>query len=216
MRRREARAQARLVGETGMIGAYLARSEALSREADEFIRAIGLIDILEPFGEVEFLGSYPLKVMNRRDIDTHVATTSPGLGPVMTLMSRLHEANFTRFWVYNNLSKACAADPRHIVCESVHRFYDDAVPLEEQWTVAVSFSKPEDKEECFRLQRRFAAAFEARPSLREDVIRLKFQLKEAGHPLPGKDVYAAVIDRGFRDVQEFVNQGGRDDQPEVD
>ncbi len=189
---------------TGSESDYVARSEALSREADEFIRKLGLMDILRPLGEVEFLGSYALKVMNRRDIDTHVTCPSPGLGPVMTLMSRLHDVGFTRFWVFDNLSKASASDPRHIVCESVHRFYDDALPLDQQWTFAVSFSTLEEKDGCFAVQRRVASALADDHSLRPTIIRLKYQLHERyGARFPGKDVYQAVIVRGYRDVNDF-------------
>jgi hypothetical protein len=184
---------------------YLERSAYLRRAADDFLARIELVERLTRFGEVEFLGSYALDVMNRRDIDLHLAVESPRFDMVHELLDILRPHGFTRFWIYDNLSRACAADPAHIVCEAVYRYWDDAIQPAERWTVAVSISTAQEKEICFRIQRHIALALERDPSLRAVITRLKFQLQEAygERHFRGIDVYQAVVDKGFRSVEEF-------------
>jgi hypothetical protein len=183
---------------------YLERSEDLSREADVFIGRIGLLQILKPFGDAQFFGSYAVGLMDRRDIDALVATDLADFSLVTNLMGQLRPLGFTRFWVYDNLGKACSSDARYIVCEAAYRFYEDGLPLEQQWTVGVSFCLPEDKDDCFRVHRRVVAALRDDSSLRATIVRLKHQLYEAyGHRFSGTQVYQAVLDRGFRSVEDF-------------
>ena len=119
-------------------------------------------------------------------------------------MTELRKKSFTRFWVYDNLAKACSSDARYIVCEAAYRFYDDLIPLDEQWTVGVSFARPEDKEDCLRIHRRVREALDEDPALRETIVRLKYELREAYGPrFSGTQVYEVVLDRGHRRVEDF-------------
>jgi len=92
----------------------------LKTEADAFLETTRVLPALRRLGLVEFLGSYRLGVMNRKDIDLDLVVPGPSFAVLADVMGALREAGFTRFWVFDNLNQACSSDPAHIVCEAVH------------------------------------------------------------------------------------------------
>jgi hypothetical protein len=168
-------------------------------EADDILRS-GLLAILGRHGDVHVVGSYALGLMTWRDLDIHVVRED------------LHLASF--FELGRGIASLLKPHRMHFRDETAARTpglppgYYWGVYLGDERSGAWKIDVWQTDRQAFDVVRRFGDDLSARLTDGNRAVILAIKTACWRHPqyrrgFTSADVYAAVLDRGVRDVQEF-------------
>jgi hypothetical protein len=168
-------------------------------EADELLRS-GLRSLLNRHGEVHVVGSYVLELMAWRDLDIHVVQENLDVGRFFDLgggIARLLKPHRMHF-----------RDESAVGTPGLPRGFYWGIYLGDERRGAWKIDIWQTNQDAFDLVRRYGDALSAR--LNETNRSVIMDIKAAcwRHPeyrrgFTSGDVYAAVLDRGVRDVPGF-------------
>ncbi len=174
-------------------------SNEIRAEADEILRS-GLETILGRHGEVHIVGSYALGLMTWRDLDIHVVRDDPDikaffdLGGEIARLLQLHRMHFR--------------DEFTVGTPGLPRGYYWGVYLGDERSGAWKIDVWQTNQQAFDVVRGFADDLLARLNDTNRAAILEIKAECWRHPqyrrgFTSADVYAAVLDRGVRDVPGF-------------
>jgi hypothetical protein len=174
-------------------------SKDIRTEADDILRS-GLLSILGRHGEVHMFGSYVLELMTWRDLDIHVVredldvTAFFGLGSEIARLLKPHRMHFR--------DESTAGTP------GLPRGFYWGIYLGDERGGAWKIDIWQTNRQAFELVRRFGEELSARLTDTNRAVILEIKAACWRHPqyrrgFTSADVYAAVLDRGVRDVQGF-------------
>lgn len=171
----------------------------IRREADDILRS-GLLTILGGHGDVHIVGSYVLGLMTWRDLDIHIVRENLEIkaffdlgGEVATLL-KPHRMHFR--------------DESAIATPGLPRGYYWGIYLGDERAGAWKIDMWQTNRQAFDLVRRFGDDLSARlnDETRAAILAIKaacWQHPQYRREFTSADVYAAVLDRGVRDVAGF-------------
>ena len=174
-------------------------NEDIRTEADDILRS-GLLSILGGHGEVHMVGSYALKLMTWRDLDIHVVRENLDIGAFVGLGGEIarhlkpHRMHFR--------DESTAATPH------LPRGLYWGIYLGDERAGAWKIDVWQTNQQAFDLVRRFGEELSGRLNDTNRAVILEIKAACWRHPqyrrgFTSADVYAAVLDRGVRDVQAF-------------
>jgi len=174
-------------------------SSTIRSEADDILRS-GLQAILARHGDVHIVGSYALGLMTWRDLDIHVVREEQDVAAFFSLggeIARLltpHRMHFR--------DESTAGTP------GLPRGYYWGIYLGDERSGAWKIDIWQTDRQAFDLVRRFADDLSARLNETNRAVILQIKAACWQHPqyrrgFTSADVYAAVLDRGVRDVPGF-------------
>jgi hypothetical protein len=174
-------------------------SSEIRTEADDILQS-GLLTILGRHGEVHIVGSYALGLMTWRDLDVHVVR---------------EDLDVTRFFdLGRDIATLLKPSRMHFRDESTVRTpglppgYYWGVYLGDERSGAWKIDIWQTNRQAFNLVRRFGDDVSTRLNDTNRAVILAIKAACWRHPeyrrgFTSADVYAAVLDRGIRDVAEF-------------
>jgi len=176
-----------------------AMTGAIAAEADEILRS-GLLAVLGRHGDVHVVGSYALGLMTWRDLDIHVVRDSLDitaffdLGREVAVLLKPHRMHFR--------------DESRARTPGLPDGYYWGVYLGDERSGAWKIDIWQTNRQAFEAVRRFSEDLSARLNDRNRAVILAIKAACWQHPqyrrgFTSADVYAAVLDRGVRDVQGF-------------
>jgi hypothetical protein len=175
----------------------LERAAQLRREAGRVMQAVGLEEILRPYGKLTPTGSYFLDVMVYPDIDLYMPKI--GVDQVFEIGSRLAKCQIVDQVIFEKsdmpgLPGGLYLKPRII-------YGDWGRP----WKVDIWFLDAAIIDEKMESMRRFAARMT--PALREQILRYKLSVLDDKQRTPrfsGYYIYKALIDEGLTDFEQVT------------
>ena len=173
--------------------------EDIRAEADDVLRS-GLLSILGGHGEVHMVGSYALELMTWRDLDIHVVREELevsaffDLGGEIARLLKPHRMHFR--------------DESSVATPGLPPGYYWGVYLGDERAGAWKIDIWQTDRQTFDLVRRFGDDLSARLNDPNRAVILEIKAACWRHPqyrreFTSADVYAAVLDRGVRDVPGF-------------
>lgn len=182
----------------------LERATKLREEADLVMRAIGLEEILHPYGEITPTGSYFLDLMVYPDVDLYMPKVNSR--QLLEIGARLADVSIVTRVVFEksavpNLPGGLFLQPRIEYGEWGRPWKFDIWSLDA--TIIAEKMSP---------MRKFAARLT--PALREQILRYKFSLLNGEQRTPsfsGYFIYKAFIDEGlseFDQVTQYLIDNG--------
>jgi hypothetical protein len=174
-------------------------SKDIRTEADDILRS-GLLSILGRHGEVHMVGSYVLGLMTWRDLDIHVVRENLDVGTFFELggeIARLMKPHRMHF-----------RDESTVGTPGLPRGFYWGIYLGDERSGAWKIDIWQTRRQAFELVRRFGDDLSARlnDTSRAVILEIKaacWQHSEYRRGFTSADVYAAVLDRGVRDVPGF-------------
>jgi hypothetical protein len=168
-------------------------------EADNILRS-GLLSILGRHGEAHIVGSYALGLMTWRDLDIHVVREDLDVGTFFDLgrdIARLLKPHRMHF-----RDESTAGTP------GLPPGFYWGIYLGDERSGAWKIDIWETNQEAFDAVRRFGEALSKRLTDTNRAVILEIKAACWRHPeyrrgFTSGDVYAAVLDRGVRDVPGF-------------
>jgi hypothetical protein len=175
----------------------LERSAKVQQEADQVMQAVGLYDILQPYGRVVFTGSYLLQVMVYPDIDLYIPKVSIAqlfqIGGQIAACEMVYEVVFQRPRV--------AELPGGLYLKPRIQYGDWGRP----WKIDIWSVDDALIEQNMVVMRHFQERMT--PELREQIVRYKASILTERHrtpPFSGYHIYRAFIDEGLSDHDEVT------------
>ena len=174
-------------------------SREIRSEADEILQS-GLLTILRRHGDVYIVGSYTLGLMTWRDLDLHVVREHLDvaaffdLGRETATLLKPHRMHFR--------------DESTVGTPGLPPGYYWGVYLGDERSGAWKIDIWQTNRQAFEAVRRFGADLSARLNDENRAVILAIKAACWRHPqyrrgFTSADVYAAVLDRGVRDVPGF-------------
>jgi len=174
-------------------------SDQIRTEADGILGS-GLLELLSRYGELHIVGSYALRLMTWRDLDLHLVQeqldlkTFFGLGGEIAALLQPHRMHFR--------------DESLVGTPSLPRGLYWGVYLGDERAGAWKIDVWETNRQDFELVRRFGQGIASRLTDENRAAILTIKAACWTHPqyrrgFTSADVYAAVLDRGVRDVEGF-------------
>lgn len=174
-------------------------NEDIRTEADDILRS-GLLSILGGHGEVHMVGSYALELMTWRDLDIHVVREDLDVGAFFGLGGEIARHLKPHRMHFRDESTVGTPDlPRGLYW---------GIYLGDERAGAWKIDVWQTNQQAFDLVRRFGEELSARLNDTNRAVILEIKAACWRHPqyrrgFTSADVYAAVLDRGVRDVQGF-------------
>ena len=174
-------------------------NDAIRTEADDILRS-GLLSILGGHGDVHMVGSYALELMTWRDLDIHVVREDLDIGAFFGLGGEIARHLKPHRMHFRDESAVATPDlPRGLYW---------GIYLGDGRAVAWKIDVWQTNQQAFDLVRRFGEELSGRLNDTNRAVILEIKAACWRHPqyrrgFTSADVYAAVLDRGVRDVQAF-------------
>jgi hypothetical protein len=175
----------------------LERAAKLKEEANLLMRAVGLEEILRPYGEITPTGSYFLDLMVYPDVDLYMPRVS--IGQLFEIGARLADVSIVTRVVFEksdvpNLPGGLFLQPRIQYGEWGRPWKIDI------WSLDATIIA-----EKMSAMRHFAARMT--PAVRTQILRYKFSLLNDEHRTPsfsGYFIYKAFIDEGLSEFDQIT------------
>ena len=177
----------------------------LKRTADRILNELGLMETVGRYGEPHVIGSCMMDLMAVRDIDIDVTNERMNL-------ERLHELTQTILKKYRptwyEAKEEITDEGKTVWFHGFHTLVDGEV-----WNIDLWFFDDETIRKAEAYCRKIMQAAEDAPWKREAILTIKRGLIERGiysfDQHKSMDVYDAVLDKGIRTTEEFLEHYGR-------
>lgn len=185
------------------------KSQLLEKEAQEVLKNLKLVKILEQVGEVEIIGSLELGLMVWRDIDFEVVVDQVDRNEIAKIVDSLAILSSRRidFSLVDNADWAKEKFPKGfylgIKYNLEKKWVSSFSKNESTWKIDIWFLTSEDARSAKEMEK-------IKRQLTEEKKEIILEIKEAYYRKPeykksvtALDIYKAVLDSGVKSVEEF-------------
>lgn len=176
---------------------YLQKQNLLKHQADKILKDLDLFKVLKKYGEVNFVGSYALDLIVKKDIDI-VVTTSINYKDFLELVNYLFPLpNVYNLTLWDFRKSIHPERPQGIYCGISYLVKPDTF-----WKIDVWFMPKEGngaKKLVDWVKKRLTN------ENRKIILKIKNEMLNTKHgrEISGMDVYRAVLEKGVNDLNGF-------------
>lgn len=174
--------------------------ESLKRDADRLLHELGLLEILQEYGEVHVIGSVSMDLLAWPDLDIDVLNTGMNQQKLHTLTRTLLE-RFSPVWYEG---KEEVTDEGKTVW--FHGLETEITGV--KWNIDIWFFDAPTISAAEAYCENIRKCTNENPALRDAVLSLKKELIRRGlysfEQYHSTDVYRAVLDLGITDIDTFL------------
>lgn len=169
----------------------------IKTEADKLLYDYGILDMLEPYGQVHMVGSYRMDVMTWNDLDIYVENDKIQLKDIYVLMRKIFE-RFQPKWF----------EGKEVIEDNHHHYFIgfETDIMEELWNFDIWFFNKNliknTEEYCDNISKQI----HENPILYDAVINIKQNLIKSGcygTEFTSIDVYKAVTEDNVVNIEDF-------------
>lgn len=172
------------------------QSQQFKKDADRLLKKSGIVSILEPYGQVQFTGSYEHNLMLSGDIDVYVVNVKITKKLAVQALNQLIDQGFFRGYLFYDFEKFDLDDSR------IKGYYVGLkIPWQDKkWKIDVWFIKQELEHD--RQLRKKMRSLSAKQRLQ--ILQLKHVRSEQSLDVDGYTIYQAVLGHNIKNISEFL------------
>ncbi len=181
----------------------LLKSKEFKSQADEILKKTKIVELFSTYGEVKMVGSYPLDVMLREDLDIYVLVKEHSYAKVVEIITSLLSLNYFQQICFANWLD-------HSREKGLKGYYlEPKVNIGgNRWKLDIWFMTEDQYKFHTEKFLELLKNNENADKLRLKILELKNHYREGDKyqgNINGKLIYKAVLEHGVRTVEQFEN-----------